>query len=114
MVRKMLVKMLYRLGSDVHEVQDGQDAIDNVKEKLLMKSEEEPSSEVEGGGERGCEDKPMGGATVMMPYDLILMDSNMPRVSGPEATEVIVRHLGFINPVVGVTGSVLPSDVTGA
>ena len=50
MVRKMLVKMLYRLGSDVHEVQDGQDAIDNVKEKLLMKSEEEPSSEVEGGG----------------------------------------------------------------
>ena len=50
----------------------------------------------------------------MMPYDLILMDSNMPRVSGPEATEVIVRHLGFINPVVGVTGSVLPSDVTGA
>jgi signal transduction histidine kinase/FixJ family two-component response regulator len=44
-------------------------------------------------------------------YDLILMDSEMPVMSGPEATKII-RSLGFDRLIIlGVTGNVLPEDV---
>ena len=102
MVRKMLVKMLVRLGSAVDEACDGQVAIDIIREKLCVKDEkrEEEGREQEKGEEAG------------MPYDVILMDSVMPRVTGLQATETIVQ-LGFTGLIVGVTGNVLAADVAG-
>jgi CheY-like chemotaxis protein len=39
-------------------------------------------------------------------YDVILMDSEMPRMSGPAATELL-RQKGYIGIIVGVTGNVM-------
>jgi CheY-like chemotaxis protein len=38
------------------------------------------------------------------PYHIIFMDYVMPNLSGPEATTRI-RNLGFVNPIIGVTGN---------
>jgi CheY-like chemotaxis protein len=38
------------------------------------------------------------------PYSFIFMDYVMPNMSGPEATAAI-RHLGYQNPIIGVTGN---------
>lgn len=38
------------------------------------------------------------------PFDVVLIDKNMPIMSGPEATQEM-RKLGFINPIIGITGS---------
>jgi CheY-like chemotaxis protein len=44
------------------------------------------------------------------PFDLILMDSIMPVMSGVEATRII-RSRGFQGLIVGVTGNILPEDI---
>eukprot|EP00607_Mallomonas_marina_P007750 CAMPEP_0182417102 /NCGR_PEP_ID=MMETSP1167-20130531/1518_1 /TAXON_ID=2988 /ORGANISM="Mallomonas Sp, Strain CCMP3275" /LENGTH=306 /DNA_ID=CAMNT_0024590409 /DNA_START=303 /DNA_END=1219 /DNA_ORIENTATION=- len=44
------------------------------------------------------------------PYTLILMDFQMPNLNGPMATHQI-RKMGFIGPIIGVTGNVLPNDI---
>jgi CheY-like chemotaxis protein len=38
------------------------------------------------------------------PYHIIFMDYVMPHMPGPEATTMI-RNLGFLNPIIGVTGN---------
>ena len=43
-------------------------------------------------------------------YDLILMDNIMPVMKGGEAAEKI-RELGYVNPIIGVTGNLLEEDV---
>jgi CheY-like chemotaxis protein len=109
MVRKLLVKVLQKLGSNVNQASDGQEAIDIIREKRLGNEEE---AEVEVDGEKESNDNEKESAAAL-PFDLIIMDSVMPRVSGPEATEVVVQQLGFTNIVVGVTGNILPADITG-
>lgn len=44
-------------------------------------------------------------------YDLILMDYEMPRMNGPDATSRL-RKLGYTIPIIGVTGNLLNEDVT--
>lgn len=44
------------------------------------------------------------------PYDCILIDDNMPRMSGSEAT-TIIRELGYNQPVIGITGNTLQTDI---
>lgn len=90
MVRKMLSRALTMLGSEVSEACDGHEAIDLVKARLS--SAQEDKNKV---------------------FDLILMDDRMPRVSGQEAAEIIMRKLRFPNLMVGVTGSVLPARING-
>eukprot|EP00607_Mallomonas_marina_P007615 CAMPEP_0182421366 /NCGR_PEP_ID=MMETSP1167-20130531/6728_1 /TAXON_ID=2988 /ORGANISM="Mallomonas Sp, Strain CCMP3275" /LENGTH=140 /DNA_ID=CAMNT_0024598427 /DNA_START=235 /DNA_END=657 /DNA_ORIENTATION=- len=44
------------------------------------------------------------------PYELILMDYQMPKMNGPEAAE-IMREEGHKAFIIGVTGNGLPADV---
>jgi CheY-like chemotaxis protein len=119
MIRRMLVRMLVKLGSQVDEASDGQEAIDIVQKALSSQDEAiavDEEWEAEGGDREPAARERMEkerekGAT--RSYDVILMDSVMPRVSGLEATEAIVRRLGFRGLVVGVTGNILPEDTEG-
>jgi CheY-like chemotaxis protein len=39
------------------------------------------------------------------------MDSLMPNMNGIDATRIIIKELKFPNPVIAVTGNMLPEDV---
>ena len=83
--RKMAVKLLRRIGYDCVEAENGQMAIDVMQSK--SNSDESPIS-------------------------VILMDSEMPVMKGPEATKRL-RELGFKDAIIiGVTGNVLPEDIS--
>jgi CheY-like chemotaxis protein len=45
------------------------------------------------------------------PYDVVLMDSNMNKLDGPEAVLQLRRVLNFTGKVVGLTGNALPEEV---
>ena len=45
------------------------------------------------------------------PYDIILMDSEMPNMNGPAATRLIREQLGYKGLIIGVTGNALPDDI---
>ena len=109
MVRKMMVKILSMLESDVSQAADGKVAIDIIRDKLSRKNASGGGVKRQKGNDAESDD-----AAPAMPYDVILMDSVMPKVSGIEATKVIVQELGFSNLVVGVTGNILPADTTGS
>ena len=46
-------------------------------------------------------------ATTCQPFDLILCDSVMPNMPGPEAVQQI-RAMGYTRPILGVTGTPTP------
>jgi CheY-like chemotaxis protein len=83
--RKMLSKLLKAYGHTVDEVGDGQSALDRVKQSL------------EGGGDVAA-------------YDVILMDSMMPGMDGPTATQRI-RLIGYTGLIFGATGNAGQSDI---
>jgi CheY-like chemotaxis protein len=134
MVRKMLVKRLLKLGCETDEAGDGQEAIDIMQEKLGLVSQEQEQQGGEGSPKRASlsaddasqhqhlveeahteeqEEEPLLlPEPPPMPYDLVMMDSVMPRVSGLTATQTI-RHMGFHGLIVGVTGNVMQEDITG-
>jgi CheY-like chemotaxis protein len=82
MNRKLLCRLLAHHGHTCSEAQDGQDAVDAIK------------NAVKEGGKR---------------YDTILMDYEMPIMNGPAATRAI-RGLGCDSFIVGITGNVLPEE----
>jgi len=45
------------------------------------------------------------------PFDTVLMDYEMPRLNGPDATAKLRDEYGFEDLIVGVTGNVLSEDV---
>jgi CheY-like chemotaxis protein len=45
------------------------------------------------------------------PFDLIFMDSLMPNMNGIDATAIIIKELNYQNPVIAITGNMLPEDV---
>ena len=44
-------------------------------------------------------------------YDMILMDNQMPRMTGEEATRIIRKELNFAGMIFGVTGNALAEDI---
>jgi CheY-like chemotaxis protein len=89
-IRKLFARALSNQGHTCDTACDGQECVD------LFTKKSEPSSTV---------------PVDVCPYDLVLMDSEMPVMNGPTATKII-RSLGFKELVIfGVTGNVLPEDV---
>ena len=80
--RKFHRRMLGVFNAECFEASDGKEAVDMVRESLSKNA----------------------------PFDAILMDSNMPFMSGYEAMELI-RKLGFTGKVFGVTGNAFQSDI---
>ena len=80
--RKFHRRMLGVFNADCFEASDGKEAVDIVRESMRNDA----------------------------PFDAILMDSNMPYMSGYEATELI-RKLGFTGRIFGVTGNAFQSDI---
>ncbi|GAX27936.1 hypothetical protein FisN_21Hh286 [Fistulifera solaris] len=85
--RKFLAKLLERAGHTVQVAKNGQEAIDAVKDDLEKLQSERH-----------------------VPFDTILLDSEMPVLCGPEAAKSI-RELRHPATIVGCTGNVLPEDV---
>ena len=81
--RKMMVRLLEGIGHVCTQAADGKEAVISHLRREEMK---QPS------------------------FDLILMDNNMPIMSGREATTVL-RANGFKGLIIGVTGDALQSDV---
>ena len=63
-----------------------------------------------------CEEADDGDTAVKLvrtkpPFDLILMDNQMPRMTGQDAARIIRNELKFQGIILGVTGNVLPEDI---
>ena len=82
--RKMMIKALTPYAKEVILAEDGVEAVAAVRE---------------------CKEN------LKPPYDVIFMDSLMPNMNGIDATKIILRELKFPNPIVAVTGNMLPDDV---
>lgn len=80
--RKMLKRFLVAIDCKVTEASDGVEFLDLIKSMKNSPTE----------------------------FDLILLDSEMPRMTGPEAVKEF-RKLGFTTLVFGLTGNVLRADV---
>jgi CheY-like chemotaxis protein len=97
LTRKMLKKVLLGMGcKHCYEAKNGLEAVQMTEARLQG---------AEGGADGG--DEASTGAAV---FDFILMDDHMPVLDGPTATHRI-RALGFINPIIGVTGNLASEDV---
>lgn len=90
--RKMLMKLLVRAGHTCRGACNGQEAVNMIRQNLQQ------TADVESGL---CQEAP---------FDTILMDYEMPIMSGPDATQTI-RILGYRQLIFGVTGNVLKEDV---
>ena len=94
--RLMLVKMLKSLKCTTEEAEDGAVAVRMVQATIVRNN--------------GSEDEVENTQPVAHAFDLILCDSVMPNLAGPEAVKQI-RAMGFTNPILGVTGNTLPEQV---
>jgi CheY-like chemotaxis protein len=83
--RKVMIKLMQSLGHSCDEACNGQEAIDMVKESLMIVSN------------KG--------------YDIILMDNQMPVMLGCDATRIIRLELKYTGVIFGVTGNVLQADI---
>ena len=86
-IRKMVCRSLKPIGFQCQQAEDGQQCVD-IMENMRRNKENDPS---------------------FLGIDLILMDYEMPRLTGPLAVAKL-RELGITTPVIGVTGNVLKED----
>ena len=83
MPRKLLCRLLSNLGCRCTQAENGVECLEAVHRNLRRHS--------------------------LPPFDFILMDFEMPRMTGPEAASAL-RGEGVFTPIIGVTGNVLPED----
>ena len=88
MTRRILTHMMESVGFECFQAVDGVEAVAYVKLAGLYSVSDEVHSVAD---------------TSYEPPDVILMDSNMPKMNGPDAV-VEIRKLGFTAPIFGVTG----------
>ena len=80
--RKMVVRMLKLDGHRCVEAIDGLAAVGAVSRSMIRRLSGEEMPE----------------------FDVILMDKNMPKMSGPDAAREM-RRIGLMKPIIGITGS---------
>lgn len=92
--RKMLGRILRTHNIPFDEAENGEECLAKVR-----------ATQVEATATHSPDSNP----ALLPPYDLILMDYEMPILNGPKATQRL-RELGCSAIVIGVTGNVLPED----
>jgi len=82
--RKMMQKLLSSYAEEVVTAEDGVEGVEAVRQCGLKNTEQ---------------------------FDLIFMDSLMPNMNGITATKKIIGEFQFSNPIIAITGNMLPEDV---
>jgi CheY-like chemotaxis protein len=82
--RKMMGKILSSYAKKIVMAEDGVEGVAAVRESMANKEAH---------------------------FDIIFMDSLMPNMNEIDATKCILRELKFPNPIVAITGNMLPDDV---
>lgn len=90
--RKIVCKMLARHGFDTVQAVDGVECLQKVQEE--SPNDQNSSHDL----------------SPVAAFDCILLDSEMPNMSGPTAAKRL-RALGYKVPIIGLTGNVLNDDV---
>ncbi|TYI54049.1 hypothetical protein E1A91_D11G048600v1 [Gossypium mustelinum] len=106
-LQRVATIMLEKMGATVIAVGDGLQAVDALNCELVGKDYRTESSlqERRNRSQTDISDSP--------PYDLILMDCQMPKMDGYEATKAIRKSeagMGWHIPIVALTAHAMPSD----
>lgn len=96
-VLKRLIMML-KLNINCFELADGSDAVDVISKSLMTRPDPTACTSDRGEGNDS--------ASTSMYYDMIFMDSQMTKMDGPVATEIIKSKLKYEGLIYGVTGDV--------
>ena len=119
---KMCVRLLVKLGAVVDKAEDGCVAVDRVRAalsaKLLEESEHQeqqlpPAQQPLPTGDQSVRSLPREGSSNPQPhrmYDLVLMDNQMPNMTGAEACKAM-REMGFTGIIIGLTGNAFEQDI---
>ena len=83
MVRKVMGNLMNSLGHAFQEACDGAEAVDMVRQSISQSA----------------------------PFDVILMDNQMPNMMGHEATKILRAELRYSGMILGVTGNALAEDI---
>lgn len=103
MSRKVTKRLLILHGHEVEEASDGLDFL----RKMGALTDSETCEDL---GLKQRQQQAGAMAASLRAVDVILMDDNMPNLSGPDATAAI-RSCGYTGLIVGVTGNVYESQV---
>ena len=128
MIRKLFKRLLDGHGAVCFLAEDGEDCLAKVQQlqyagcdespeeekkhqQLKQQQQQQESDTATGSLSRSHVITPPSGGGELNTYDLILMDFIMPVMDGPTAT-TLLRQSGYKGLIVGVTGNMMPSDVS--
>ena len=93
--RKLMERVLSKKGYDVQSAEDGLECLKLIESSLIEADETDERDGIDG-GDRGDRGK--------VPFDVIIMDDNMPNMTGRDAAKML-REKGFTGMICGVTGN---------